>query len=85
MKIEMPPHNEFHRTERLSRIAQLIVTYGFQDEICTINDHKGTLQVEWMHDKPHQAFIKLLQDFWVTENECIVEILYKSKPIKNDL
>lgn len=85
MKIEMPQNNEFYRTERLSRVAKCIVVYKFEDEICSINDYKGTLQVEWMHENPHPTFIKLLQDFWVTENECIVEILYKSKPIKNDL
>lgn len=81
MRIEMPSYNEFHRTERLSKIAQRIVTYGFQDEICSLNDWKGTLQVEWMHENPHPTFVKLLHDFWEDENECIVEVLYKSKPI----
>ena len=83
MKIEMPSYDEFWRTERLSKIAQKIVSYGFQDEICTLNDWKGTLQVEWMHDKPRITFVKLLQDFWKDENECIVEILYKGKPCTN--
>jgi hypothetical protein len=82
MKIEMPQNNEFYRTERLSRVAKWIVIYKFEDEICSINDYKGTLQVEWMHDKPHPTFIKLLNEFWVKENEISVEILYKSKPIK---
>ena len=81
MRIEMPPHNEFYRTERLCRIAQSIVSYGFQNEICSINDHKGTLVVEWMHSTPHTAFVKLLQQFWEKENEYTIEVLYKSKPI----
>jgi hypothetical protein len=85
MRIEMPPNNEFYRTERLSRVAQSIVSYGFQDEISSINDHKGTLIIEWMHDKPHFAFVKLLQQFWEKENEYTIEVLYKSKPIQNDL
>jgi hypothetical protein len=85
MRIEMPAYNEFHRTERLSKIAMNIVKYGFQDEICSINDHKGCLIIEWMHEKPHPTFIKLLQEFWENENEYSVEILYKSKPIQNDL
>jgi hypothetical protein len=85
MRIEMPPNKEFYRTERLSRVAQCIVSYGFDDEISTINDHKGTLIIEWMHDKPHVAFMKLILKFWEIENEYSIEHLYKSKPIQNDL
>jgi hypothetical protein len=85
MIIKMPSYNEFWRTKRLSEVAMDIVDYGFQDEICSLNDWKGTLEVEWMHEKPHPTFIKLLQEFWENENENQVSILYKSKPIQNDL
>jgi hypothetical protein len=85
MKIEMPSYNEFWRTERLSRIAQRICNHKFDDEICSINDHKGTLIVEFMKENPHPTFMVLLSYFWCAENEIGVEFLYKSKPIKNDL
>jgi|LakMenEpi03Aug12_release.lakeMendotaPanAssembly.Ray.scaffolds.fasta_scaffold538127_2 hypothetical protein len=85
MRIEMPSYNEFWRTERLSRIAQRICNHKFDDEICSINDHKGTLIIEFMKENPHPTFQILLSIFWKDENEIGVEYLYKSKPIQNDL
>lgn len=81
MRIEMPLNNEFYRTERLSRIAQRIVNHKFDDEICSISDHKGTLVVEFMHEKPHPTFQILLSIFWKDEDEIGCEFLYKSKAI----
>lgn len=69
------------RSERLQNVKNKIVSYCFDEEIISLTDHKGTLEVEWMHSNPHQGFINLLKEFWELENEHLVENYYKSKAL----
>ena len=69
------------RSERLQNVKNKIVGYCFNEEIISLTDHKGTLEVEWMTANPHKGFINLLKEFWELENEHLVENYYKSKAI----
>jgi len=69
------------RSERLQNVKNKIESYCFDEEIFSITDHKGTLEVDWMTPNPHKLFINLIKEFWELENEHLVINYYKSKAI----